>query len=61
MFESGFFASFLVDQQQQQCETGTGRQEMRRTEADTDDNIVFPIFSQKKKTAQLRNRQNQKS
>jgi hypothetical protein len=59
MFECGSFTSFQVDQQQQQCETGTGKQETRTTEADTDDNIVLPIFS--KKTAQLRNPQNEKS
>jgi hypothetical protein len=59
MFECGFFTSFHVDQQHQQCETGTGEQETRTTEADTDDNIVFPIFKQK--TAQLRNPQNEKS
>jgi hypothetical protein len=51
-----------MDQQQQQCETGTVKQETRTTEADTDDNIVFPIFSQKKKKPpQLRNPQNEKS
>jgi hypothetical protein len=37
-----------MDQQQQLCETGTVKQETRTTEADTDDNIVFPIFSKKK-------------
>jgi hypothetical protein len=47
MFECGSFTSFHVDQQQQQCETGTGKQETRTTEADTDDNIVLPIFSKK--------------
>jgi hypothetical protein len=46
----------------QQCETGTGKQETRTTEADTDHNTVFPIFSKKKKkTAQLRNPQSEKS